>query len=69
MKDRTVMPLLFPLLAVVTIVVYGGGLGVIFKVLNEKTPLGAWAVVILGLVLVIGVPASAALIQRTLERR
>ena len=68
MKDRTVMPILFPLLAVVTIVVYAGGLGIIFIYINE-TPLGAWAVVILGLALVIGVPTAAALIQRMLERR
>ena len=59
--------LLFPLLAVLTIVVYGGGLGVIFMLLNE-TALGEVGVIILGLVLLIGVPSAAALLQRRLER-
>ena len=59
--------LLFPLLAVLTIVVYGGGLGVIFILLNE-TALGEEGVITLGLVLLIGVPGAAAILQRRLER-
>ena len=58
---------LFPLLAVLTIVVFGGGLGIIFTVLNESA-LGEWGVIILGMALVVGVPGIAALLERTLER-
>ena len=66
MSDRMRSALLFPLLAVLTITVYAGGLGVLFMVLHE-TPLKQWAVVILGMVLVIGVPSVAALLQSRLD--
>ena len=66
MSDRMRFALLFPLLAVLTIAVYAGGLGVLFMVLHE-TPLKQWAVVILGLALVIGVPSVAALLQSRLH--
>ena len=59
--------LLFPLLAVLTIVGFGGGLGVIFILLNEMV-VEEWAVVALGLALVVGVPSVAALAQRMVER-
>ncbi len=59
--------LLFPLLAVLTIVVFGGGLGVIFILLNEMV-VEEWAVVALGIALVVGVPGVAALAQRMVER-
>lgn len=67
MKERITMSLLFPLLAVLTIVVYAGGLGVIFMVLNS-TGAEEWGVIILGLALVVGVPTAAALLQRRVER-
>ena len=67
MKERMAMAMLFPLLAVLVIVVFAGGLGVIFMVL-ESTALEAWGVVILGLALVIGIPTIAALMQRKFER-
>ena len=54
---------LFPLLAVVTIVIFAGGLGVVFILLNE-TVLGEWSVIFLGVVLVVGVPAAAAFLAR-----
>ena len=66
MSDLVRFALLFPLLAVLTIVVYAGGLGVLFMVLHE-TALKQWAVVILGMVLVIGVPGVAALLQSRLD--
>ena len=66
MKPPMGMPLLFPLLAIITIVVYGGGLGGIFMLLYD-TPLHEWAVIILGVALVVGVPAVAALLQRRVE--
>jgi|AP95_1055475.scaffolds.fasta_scaffold851856_1 hypothetical protein len=66
MSERMRFALLFPLLAVLTIAVYAGGLGVLFMVLYE-TALEEWAVVILGMVLVIGVPSVAALLQSRLD--
>ena len=67
MKERMQMAGLFPLLAVLTIVVYAGGLGVLFMALNS-TSLHEWAVVIVGLALVLGVPAAAAVLERMVER-
>ena len=67
MKERMTMATLFPLLAVLLIATYAGGLGVIFMVL-ESTALEQWAVVLLGMVLVIGVPTTAALLQRQIEK-
>ena len=63
MKERLQMATLFPLLAVLTIAAYAGGLGVLFMVLYE-TALHEWAVVIVGLILVIGVPSVAAIFDR-----
>ena len=60
--------MLFPLLAVLTIVGFAGGLGVVFMLLNES-PLGEWGVIGLGLALVVGVPAVAAVAERIVERR
>ena len=67
MKERIKMAGLFPLLAVLVIVIFGGGLGVTFMVL-ESTGVGEWGVIGLGLALVIGVPAAAALLQQRVER-
>ena len=67
MKERMTMAWLFPLLAVLAIVIFGGGLGVIFMVL-ESTGAGEWGVIGLGMALVIGVPATAALLQQRVER-
>ena len=65
--DRMNMALLFPFLAVLTIVVYAGGLGVIFMLVNE-TALHEWGVMIIGVALVVGVPSVAALMQKKMER-
>ena len=67
MKERLGLAILIPLLSVVTIAVYAGGLGVIFMVLNS-TELEAWAVVILGVAIVVGVPTTAALLQQLVEK-
>ena len=61
------MSMLFPLLSVLTIAVYAGGLGVIFILLNESAG-GEWGVIGLGLALVIGVPSIAALAQSIVEK-
>ena len=67
-KDLMEMALLFPFLAVLTVILYAGGLGVIFIVVNE-TAVGEWGVIVIGLALVVGVPTVAALLQRVAERR
>ena len=67
-KDLMKMALLFPFLAVLTVILYAGGLGVIFIVVNE-TAVGEWGVIVIGMALVVGVPTVAALLQRVAERR
>ena len=67
MKERMTIALLFPVLAILTVVIFAGGLGVIFM-LVESTALGAWGVVLLGMALVVGVPTAAALLQWVVER-
>ena len=54
--------ILFPLLAIALIVLYGGGLGVTFIVLREVV--GIEAVIVLGGALVILVPVVAYLLTR-----
>ena len=66
-KNRMRMALLYPMMALLVIAGYAGGLGVIFMLLNE-TALGEWGVVALGVALVVGVPTMAALAQRVVER-
>ena len=68
MNERMTISILFPILAVITIAVFAGGLGVIFMVLYS-TPLEKWAVVALGLILLIGVPSTTALLQWRLEKQ
>ena len=59
--NRPPLPFSLPLAAILFVVFLGGGLGVIFILLG-KTGLGEWGAVILGLCLVLGVPAIAALL-------
>ena len=66
-KGRMSDALLFPLMAVLTIVGLAGGLGVIFILFNE-TAVGHWGVIAVGITLVAGVPAIAALAERRVER-
>jgi hypothetical protein len=61
------MAMLFPILAVLAVAVYAGGLGVLFMVVDARV-LEEWSVVIIGLAIVIGVPTVAALLQSRLER-
>ena len=62
------MAILFPLLALLTIVVIGGGLGIVFTILNETTAIGEWSVIILGVALVVGVPTVAMVLQGRAEK-
>ena len=67
MNERMTMALVFPLLAVLTIIGFGGGLGIIFMLLKASV-LGEGGVIILGMILVVGVPTIAALLQRRDEK-
>jgi hypothetical protein len=65
--QRFLLAVLFPLLAIITIATYAGGLGVIFMVL-EETMHSENGVIVLGLALVIGVPTVAYLAERAVEK-
>ena len=54
--------ILFPLLAILLIAIYGGGLGITFIVLREQ--IGIQAVIVLGGALVLLVPIVAYLLTR-----
>ncbi len=59
----TTMAALLPIMAAIFIVLWGGALGVVF-ILLYKTPLHEWGPVILGMALVIGIPAVAGLLAK-----
>ena len=70
MKMILPLPLLLPLAAALFIAVWAGGLGVIFMVLND-TALKEWGAIIIGMSLVVGIPAAAGLlttVKRDSER-
>ena len=68
MKNKlNTMVVLFPVMSVLVIVLIAGGLGTIFSVIHETTH-SEVGVIVLGVGLVVGVPAAAALAQRRLER-
>ena len=58
---RPSMAMILPLLAALVIIVWGGGVGVVFIVLNE-TGAGVWGAIIIGMALVLGIPSVAALL-------
>ena len=63
MSNNMKFAILFPILAIITIAAYGGGLGVVFMLINasEMEEVG---VIILGSVIVVGVPVVAYLLER-----
>ena len=67
MSQRVIDAILFPLLSLIIIAAYAGGLGVLFIII-EHSAFGLGGVIILGVAIVVGVPAAAALIQRQIER-
>ena len=67
MSQRVIDAILFPLLSMVIIAAYAGGLGVLF-IIVEHSAFGLGGVIILGVAIVVGVPGVAALIQRWIER-
>ena len=56
---RAPLPFILPLAAILFVVIFGGGLGVSY-ILLAKTGLEQWGAVIIGLLLVLGVPTVAA---------
>ena len=67
MSQRVIDAILFPLLSLIIIAAYAGGLGVLFIII-EHSEFGIGGVIILGVAIVVGVPGVAALIQRQIER-
>ena len=63
MSQRMLLAILVPILAIVVIAAFAGGLGVIFMVL-EETMHSETGVIILGVALVVGVPLAAYLLDR-----
>ena len=55
--------MLFPILAMITIAAFGGGLGVVFILINASA-LGEVGVIILGGAIVVGVPTVAYILER-----
>ena len=66
MSSQIRLALLIPFLSVITIVVIAGGIGVALMVMDELYH--EWGVIVLGMVLTVGVPTLAALLQRWVER-
>ncbi len=71
MKEPFGISILYPLLAVLVVAVFAGGLGIAFMFMEslhwEKWGI-PWGVVGLGMAFVIGVPTGAALLQMRVER-
>ncbi len=66
MSQNMKLAMLLPVLAILVIAAYAGGLGVLFMIINSTT-IHETGVIILGVALVVGVPAGAYLIQRRIE--
>jgi len=58
------LALLLPILSALFVVVWGGGLGVVFMLLFD-TSMHEWAVIIVGLMFVVGIPSVAAIFSRS----
>ena len=67
MSQRMWFALTFPILAVLTIAIFAGGLGVIFMLINE-TAIHETGVIILGMAILILVPLGAYFVQRAIEK-
>ncbi len=60
--NRLPLPFILPLAAIMFVVIWGGGLGAIFIILDKKTSLDQWGAVIIGLALVVMVPLIASIV-------
>mgnify|MGYP000636840585 CR=1 FL=1 len=63
MSDNMKFAMLFPVLAIITMNTFAGGLGVVFMLLNASA-LEENGVIVLGSAIVIGVPVVAYLLER-----
>jgi|TARA_B100001750_G_scaffold65425_1_gene51955 NhaP-type Na+/H+ or K+/H+ antiporter len=63
------MAILFPLISVISVAIIGGVIGFIFILLFKTTGLGEWGSVILGMALVVLVPAAAFLLQNYFDKQ
>ena len=63
MTQRMLLSMLIPILAIAIIIVFAGGLGVIFMIL-ESTMENEIGVIVLGSAFVVGVPVAAYLLER-----
>ncbi len=61
--DRIPFQFLLPWLAISFIIIIGGGLGVSFMILHT-TAAGEWAVVALGMFLVVAIPTAGAILAK-----
>ena len=57
------LAILIPAASVVCVGTFAIGLGVVFTTLYVNTPLKEWAVIALGMMLTVGVPVLAALLE------
>ena len=67
--DQIKMAILFPLISVISVAIIGGVIGFIFILLLKTTGLGEWGSVILGMALVVMVPAAAFLLQNYFDKQ
>ena len=65
--DQVLLALLIPAASVLIVAIIGGGLGFIFIGLY-KAGAGEWGAIIIGLALVVLVPAGAFLAERMIEK-
>jgi NhaP-type Na+/H+ or K+/H+ antiporter len=67
--DQIKMAILIPLISVICVAIIGGLIGFIFILLYKTTGLHEWGSVILGMALVVLVPAAAFLLQNYFEKQ
>ncbi|MCH9038898.1 MAG: hypothetical protein IIC23_05845 [Chloroflexi bacterium] len=63
MTQRMLLAMLIPILAIVVIIVFAGGLGILFMVM-ENAMQNEIGVIVLGSAFVVGVPMIAYLLER-----
>lgn len=63
MTQRMLLAMLIPILAIVVIIVFAGGLGILFMVM-ENAMQNEIGVIVLGSAFVVGVPVIAYLLER-----
>ncbi|MFL2761578.1 MAG: hypothetical protein ACJ0A3_01380 [Dehalococcoidia bacterium] len=61
------LAVLIPLLSIIIVATISIGLGVLFIALELYTPLHQWGSAIIGMALVVGLPALAFILQRKTE--